>query len=108
MVNHDIATLAGLILQLKEFCSIPADNIRVNVWARSLGFESHWIHCTESLSITKEDIPGIRHEWFQFCINDTLSEYKTADTLNEYWILTYTKSSLTTGGRFWLTIEGMV
>ena len=85
---------------------MPTDSIHVNVQARSLGYESHSNHCVESLSITKEDIPRIRHEWFKFCINNTVSEYETRDTLNEYWNLTYSKSSLTAGGRFWLTIEG--
>ena len=80
--------------------------MQVKISALSLGFGSQLHHCVESLSITKEGIPGVRHEWFRFCINDTVPEYKTVDTLTEYWNLTYTKSSLTVGGRFWLTIEG--
>ena len=80
----------------------------VKISAHALGFGSQLHHCDESLSITKEDIRGIRREWFQFCINDTVPDYETRDTLTEYWLLTYFKSSLTVGGRFWLTIEGIV
>ena len=80
--------------------------MQVKISAHSLGFGSQLHHCVESLSITKEDIRGGTYKWFHFCMNDTVPEYETADTLTEYWNFTYTKSSLTAGGRFWLTIEG--
>ena len=90
----------------REICCRSTDSTHVNVGVHSLGFESHSHYCVESLSITKEGIQGAIHEWFRFCINDTVHGYATADTLNEYWNLTYSKSSLIAGGRFWLTIKG--
>ena len=66
-------------------------------------------HCTESISITKKD-PGSNSNlsFFEFCIDGPMVHHKIVDTLNGHWNLTYNKSSTHPGGRFWMTIKGVV
>ena len=61
-----------------------------------------WNRCPSLKKISEE----VHTNGFISVLMTLCPEYETADTLTEYWNLTYTKSSLTAGGRFWLTIEG--
>ena len=85
------------------------DYARVNVTVHLLESGSRIDHCAESISIRKEDSGSISNiPVFEFCVDGFMAHHKIVDTLNGYWNLTYTKSSTHPGGRFWMTIEGIV
>ena len=72
----------------------------------SLVFGLYVDWCAESLSFTKEGIPGMTFKWLELCNNDSQTRYEYPDSLKESWNLTYSKSSRYPGGRFSMIIEG--